>query len=405
MHFLPSPLYTFEDAYPYRYPEVVIHTRVFSVHTTMRSDGSCVLPHLKRHWDRSWNLRQIVEHITNEVLGEPRMEYEDPNLVRIARLWAQEELDIRKREEETKRQAEEDAQRAKAEEERVALEKMNSIRAALKGLGPSDSSVSTGLSDNKSSEYESDSKGQGSGRGSVKSVGGGADGIYSPRQQALESKGESKDCASLPSHAEAKGIVNAAAENKELKGGGTLDGEGDVGTTAKEGSDPVAENRIEWFDYETELENFNRIDQLHVNVLGLFFLDRQTYNETAKRYVRDYANWKPRPVSEYEPEWSEDAEGGAEAVEAAVKEGEGVGGDEYGYEDAGGGLEYPNDIDGEDYAQGGYNDYDGYGDDTQQEQVEGEGEGQGEDDVMDEWERRYGQEERNSIHSDSDDDD
>jgi DNA-binding protein H-NS len=241
----------------------------------INTNGSSTLPHIKEIWDRTWSVRRLLDHVHEDIFGNPTFVYVNKDLVRIAKLWSQDILEERKLEEEMRALEEEAAQ----EKQRQTEENTASIVASLR----SGASVASAISQDNTKTSD---------------VG----------EIPITAPAEATAGFTIP---EQKEIIDAHSSGEEAAPAQVLESE-DLPQSVPE---PVPEV-IEWFDREELLDTFPRVEQMHVNVLALFLTDEKRYQETILDYVNKYAILiPPEPEVTSEIGASADMAGGPVAIE------------------------------------------------------------------------------------------
>jgi hypothetical protein len=228
----------------------------------------------------------LLEHVHEDIFAHPTFEYVNQDLVRIAKLWAQDILEERRVEEEMRALEEE----AEMEKQRQIEETTASLVASLRSKsskGKDDSgstaSISTAKGDQKLTEE------------AQKALEAGPSDEISV-QQSTVSKISDEQSQSIAASATGPPADDAGPSTELL-----AESEAEPEAEPEPESVPEPREEIEWFDREELLETFPRVEQMHVNVLGLFLTDKPRYYRTVVEYVNKYAILIP-PEPEPEPE-------------------------------------------------------------------------------------------------------
>jgi ubiquitin-protein ligase len=77
---------TFEPGYPFRKPPIQFNTRIFHINVLTQVNGCGLLPHIDTIWDSTWNVRRLLEHVT-ELLERPQLQLVPSHIVSVVRDW------------------------------------------------------------------------------------------------------------------------------------------------------------------------------------------------------------------------------------------------------------------------------------------------------------------------------
>ena len=77
---------TFEHGYPYKTPTVLFTSRIISVNVMQLVDGTGLLMHFSEMWDSKWNIRRLLNHII-DILLIPDFSLIPQNMMYILNLW------------------------------------------------------------------------------------------------------------------------------------------------------------------------------------------------------------------------------------------------------------------------------------------------------------------------------
>lgn len=83
----------YANGYPFKCPECMFLTRIFSLNIVQQPNGNGIVPHVQYVWETSWNSRLLLEHVLS-LLIDPNPTYLLPDTVTIINSFLKENFEI-----------------------------------------------------------------------------------------------------------------------------------------------------------------------------------------------------------------------------------------------------------------------------------------------------------------------
>jgi len=263
---------TFEHGYPYKAPTVLFTSRIIAVNIMQLVDGTGLLMHFSRMWDSKWNIRRLLNHVV-DILISPDLSLIPPNIMHIFNLWLKEKgheeihLDpspLLVSEKDRPPTPPPDVAEALAEMQRLreeAAKKENKETEKLPNLISMDE-----LKNNVQEAQEVLDKAN---KAMEKANKSGKKKKINAAKKVLDAAKTAKDDADFALR-EGEEEEKNAAEAKQAEEDAEL---------IKKGKSKMHANTT----YQEFLDRAPRVEQMHLNVLSIFVLDKARYHKAIKQ--------------------------------------------------------------------------------------------------------------------------